>query len=210
MRSEHMHRRHHHDEPFDAFAGDDPIGPGRGGHRQRRGRGRGGPGPGPWAMGPGGPAGFGRRGGARRRKGAIRDAILSLLAEGPSNGYGLIRSIAERTEGQWTPSPGSVYPTLQQLVDEGLIEGSEDAEGRTEYSLTEPGRAHVEAHADDLARAWQGARAQAEAGGELRGATMALMGAVHQVQLTGTEAQVAAAVAQLDEARRALYRLLAE
>jgi DNA-binding PadR family transcriptional regulator len=140
----------------------------------------------------------------------VRDAILSLLAEEPATGYGLIRTIAERTDGTWTPSPGSVYPTLQQLVDEGLIEGTPDETGRVEYRLTGTGATYVEQRADELARAWQGAQAQSAAGGELRSAMHALMGAAHQVQLTGTPDQIAVAVERVDEARRALYRLLAE
>ena len=67
--------------------------------------------------------------------------ILSLLAEGSSNGYGLIKAIEEKTGGAWRPSPGSVYPTLQQLVDEELISPTGDGR-RTEYELTEASKAY--------------------------------------------------------------------
>src|SRR5689334_9904155 len=80
----------------------------------------------------------GRHHGGRARKGDVRSVILILLAEGPSNGYGLIKSIATKTAGMWRPSPGSVYPTLQQLVDEGLIRPT-GAGPRTEFELTDEG-----------------------------------------------------------------------
>ena len=59
-----------------------------------------------------------------------------MLAEGASNGYNVIKTIAERSGGTWRPSPGSVYPTLQQLVDEELIEAVGEGR-RTEYQLTD-------------------------------------------------------------------------
>ena len=105
----------------------------------------------------GGPA-FGPRGfGGRARKGDVRNAILSLLGEGPANGYGLIRAIQAKSEGAWRPSPGSVYPTLQQLVDEGLIAPTTDGP-RAEYDLTDDGRAHVAERADEIASAWNQSR----------------------------------------------------
>jgi hypothetical protein len=79
----------------------------------RRMRGKGGPFGGP---------GRGPRGRGRRRRGDVRLAILRLLAEEPRNGYQLMQTIEERSEGQWRPSPGSVYPTISQLEDEGLIQ----------------------------------------------------------------------------------------
>src|SRR3954462_9137127 len=83
--------------------------------------------------------GFGPRGGGRAGRGDIRAAILSLLGESPSNGYGLIKAIPEKPNGAWRRSPGSVYPTLQQLVDEELI--SSVGEGRrTEFELTDAGK----------------------------------------------------------------------
>src|SRR5690606_15615305 len=104
----------------------------------------------------GGPA-FGPRGfGGRARKGDVRSAILSLLSEAPSNGYGLIKSIQRKSGGAWRASPGSVYPTLQQLVDEGLIEPSTTGP-RAEYSLTDAGRTYVAEHGEELAAAWESA-----------------------------------------------------
>ena len=72
----------------------------------------------------------------RAGRGDIRAAILALLAEAPKHGYQIIREIAERSEGAWTPSPGSVYPTLQQLTDEGLVR-SDETEGKRVYELTD-------------------------------------------------------------------------
>ncbi len=59
---------------------------------------------------------------AKARRGDIRAAIVALLAEQPMHGYQVIQELSERTEGVWRPSPGSVYPTLQQLEDEELVE----------------------------------------------------------------------------------------
>ena len=75
--------------------------------------------PGARGRGPGGPRG--RRGGGRGRvpRGEVRAAVLLLLAEEPMNGYQLMQTIADRSGGRWTPSPGAIYPTLNQLEDEG-------------------------------------------------------------------------------------------
>lgn len=159
-------------------------------------------------FGPGGPRGFGG-GPQRRRKGAARDAILSLLAEESRNGYGLIKEIGERTGGAWTPSPGSVYPTLQQLVDEGLVETTSD-DKRSDYQLTADGRTYVEEHATELAEVWAGSTEHTEANADLFSSVGKLMGVVHQFRFSATDAQRAEAVKHLDDARRALYRILGE
>jgi len=210
MYSESSNNHHHHNTPrpdaggqfgpFRARAGFDggPFG-GRG-FGGGRGHGFGGP-------GFGGPRGFG--GPQRRPKGAAREAILSLLAEEPRNGYGLIKAIAERTDGSWTPSPGSVYPTLQQLVDEGLIETTSD-DKRSDFQLTADGRAYVAEHAEQLARVWAGADEHTEANADLRDSIGKLMGVLHQYRFAATDAQRAQAVEQIDETRRNLYRILGE
>src|SRR6516225_2359033 len=82
---------------------------------------------------------------------AVRAAILDLLAEGQSwNGYQIIQEIGERTQGVWRPSAGSVYPALQQLEDEGLIQAEAGEDRRRNYTLTEEGRTYVQAHAAEL------------------------------------------------------------
>src|SRR6202008_1762144 len=93
----------------------------------------------------GGPP-FGRPGGARR--GGGRAALLALLAEEPRNGYQLMQEIERRSEGVWRPSPGSVYPALQQLEDEGLVQPAE-SEGKKAYELTAEGREYVESNREE-------------------------------------------------------------
>jgi DNA-binding PadR family transcriptional regulator len=158
--------------------------------------------------GPGGiaPRGFGGR---RARKGDVRSAILSLLSEGASNGYGLIKAIHAKSEGAWRPSPGSIYPTLQQLVDEGLIVPTSNGP-RAEYELTDEGRAHVAANADEIAAAWSLSRDPWKEQGDLLTAARKLAGVVRQVAAEGTTEQRASATGKLDGLRRELYRMLGE
>ena len=88
--------------------------------------------------GPHGPHGHGRGPWSRARRGNVRAAILSVLAEEPMHGYQIMQRLEERSGGMWRPSPGSVYPTLQLLEDQGFIKG-EELEGRRVFSLTEAG-----------------------------------------------------------------------
>ena len=90
----------------------------------------------------------------KARRGDVRAAILAVLAEQPMNGYQIIQEIAERSGGAWKPSPGSIYPTLQQLEDEGLVRAETD-KGRRAFTLTDEGRADVAEHADEVAAPWQ-------------------------------------------------------
>src|SRR5215210_5802077 len=119
---------------------------------------RGGRGPGPRHGGRhGGPPfgfpGWGPPRGPRARRGDVRAAILVLLAEEPRNGYQLMQEIEQRSEGVWRPSPGSVYPALQQLEDEGLV-AVRAGDGRKAFGLTDEGRAVVEARGEGLAAPW--------------------------------------------------------
>src|SRR5690606_4324221 len=154
---------------------------------------------------------FGRgRGRGRAGRGDIRAVILSVLSEAPSNGYAIIKTITERSGGVWRPSPGSVYPTLQQLADEELIETVGEGR-RTEYALTDAGRAYVEQNADELSRAWEsGAPQRSEQELAFQQSVSKLMGVVGQFHHAASDAQRAAAVEKLDEARRALYLILAD
>ena len=77
-------------------------------------------GPGGWGHPGGGPRGWGGGRRQRMRRGDVRAALLVLLDEQPHTGYSLMEEIERRSNGAWRPSPGSVYPTLQQLEDEGL------------------------------------------------------------------------------------------
>ncbi|MGV8978533.1 MAG: PadR family transcriptional regulator [Cellulomonas sp.] len=164
---------------------------------------------GPGAFGPGGPRRRGRRFG-RGGRGDVRAAILLLLVEGPMHGYQLIQQITERSGGTWTPSPGSVYPALSQLEDEGLVH-LERVEGRNTASLTEAGVTHVAEHKSDLGTPWEDAsEAVSSEVRDLRDEVSALMTAAQQVSHVGTAAQVAEASRLLIQARKALYRILAD
>ncbi len=184
-------RRHHHGMLM--FAGK---------HRHgREGFGRGG------MFGGRGDAFFG--GGRRAGRGDIRAAILALLAEQSMHGYQIIRELSERTGGAWQPSPGSVYPTLQQLEDEELVSEQKSDTGRRVYELTAAGREKAEA----LPRPapWEQVAAAAhDEQGDLRGLVFQVMGAVRNVAAAGTPAQIEAAQEVLRTARRSLYQILAE
>jgi DNA-binding PadR family transcriptional regulator len=162
--------------------------------------------PGDW----GGPRGWG--GGRRRRmrRGDVRAALLVLLDESPQTGYGLMEEIESRSDGAWRPSPGSVYPTLQQLEDEGLVEAGE-GEGRQPFTLTDTGRTYVSENREKLGEPWAKlAEGVGEERLELRGLMGQVGAAVFQVAAAGDEQQVAKAKELLTETRRALYRILAE
>ena len=226
----------HHDLPFqpgprgrrfrpewpDDDGIDGPGTPGRRGHGGPRGFGGhhgggfpGGPGGFPGGPGgfPGGPGGFpggrpgGRRGGPRAR-GDVRAAVLLLLDEQPRHGYDLIQEITERSSGAWTPSPGSVYPTLQALEDEGLVT-LERVDGRRTASLTPEGQAHVDEHRERLGNPWTPTGSQ-DSALAFREEFLTVRDAVRQVARVGTPAQHAAAAAALTAARKELYRILAE
>ena len=148
------------------------------------------------------------------KRGDVRAAILDVLAVEPMNGYQIIQQIAERSGGAWKPSPGSVYPTVQQLEDEGLVEGA-DGNGRRLLTLTGAGRAYVDEHPDELAATWKAfdEAAEAEAAGsgpDLKPVIGQVMGAVWQVVTTGTRQQQAEAAEILADTRRRLYGLLAD
>jgi DNA-binding PadR family transcriptional regulator len=145
-------------------------------------------------------------GGGRARRGDVRSAILGLLAEGPSNGYGLIKAIAEKTDGAWKPSPGSVYPTLAQLVDEGLVAKEDGPRGA--YSLTEEGTAHVTENREAIDAALDNAR-EGGSGSELRDAARKLLGSLQQFRGASAEQQ-SRAKDKVDQLRRELYGILAE
>ena len=137
------------------------------------------------------------------RRGAIREATLALLAEQPMHGYQVMQELGERSGGRWHPSAGSVYPTLQQLEDEGLVT-VEDRDGRRTFALTESGRAAAEAIPAE--RPW----ARSERADDLGGLVRELGIAALQVTRVGTPAAQDAARTILTDARRSLYRLLAE
>ena len=157
--------------------------------------------------------GFGGHGhgrGRRARRGDVRAALLVLLDEQPRNGYQLIQAIEQRSDGIWRPSPGSVYPALQQLEDEGLVQAGEH-EGKRAFSLTEAGRRYVEEHREELQAPWESvAEGVAYEAVGLRETFGRTFGAFMQVWHAGTDEQREQAARVLDETRKALYRILAE
>lgn len=148
---------------------------------------------------------FERRVGPRMGRGDVRLAIITLLAEGPMHGYQIIQEIEKRSEGAWKPSPGSVYPTLQLLTDEGQLLAKE-ADGRKTYSLTKSGK--DEAGASGPAPWESTARCGGTRSTVLPKAGVKLAEVVSQVARRGTAEQVDEAVAVIDEARRKLYSIL--
>lgn len=181
----------------------------RGGGRGRF-RGRGGPGPPGFWGGPrgGGPFGFGS--GPKVRRGDVRASVLALLAEEPRNGYQIIQEIEERSGGVWRPSAGSVYPALQQLEDEGLVSAVQTS-GRRLFELTQEGRRHVETNTDEHAAPWEAVSdSVGEEAMEVRELTREVAMAAVQVVHAGSPTQAAEARRILTDARRSLYRILAE
>jgi DNA-binding PadR family transcriptional regulator len=169
-----------------------------------------GPGFGPgFGFGPGGRRGAWRRGGpARGKRGDVRAAILTLLTERPMHGYEMIQQIAERSNGLWKPSPGSVYPTLQLLDDEGLITASETEGSKKLFELTEQGRAAAEKIETPP---WDEITEGADPGHmNLRAAVGQLFGAVGQSAHAASAEQQQRIVDILNNARREIYGILGE
>jgi DNA-binding PadR family transcriptional regulator len=180
-----------------------------------RGRRRHGPGGARWRgdfpfgppMGFGGPPfGFGRR----ARRGDVRAAALVLLYDEPRNGYQLMQEIERRSDGAWRPSPGSVYPALAQLEDEGLVRTSESDERRV-FELTDAGRSYVDENRAELGEPWtEFSRDVSDQSRELAGLMKDVAYAAVQVLRAGDEAQVQRALKVLADAKKSLYLILAD
>ena len=195
--------RRHTNERMGWIVGEAAEAYGRGAGRSGgRGRGRGdhehdGP---PWVRG----------GGGRMRRGDIRTALLLILEEGPGHGYELIQRLEEKSDGAWRPSPGSVYPTLQLLDDEGLVTASE-RDGKRTFEITDAGKAEAASRVEDAGGTpWDLAGRGGRPSGELREAIGTLMLAARQVAGAGSKEQTERAVAILKDARKQLYAILAE
>ncbi len=185
------------------------CGEGGGGKGEGRSQGRGhrhGPG---FGAGFGGP-GRGRGPWARAKRGDVRAAILLALADEPMHGYQIMQQLEQRSGGAWRPSPGSVYPTLQLLEDQGLIKG-EEAEGKRVFSLTDAGAGEAATIKERLGESPFGAE-----GGEqdprfaLRQAVFSLGGAAKQVAVSGSADDAQKALEILRDARKRVYALLAD
>src|ERR1035441_4138076 len=223
-RRRHMHARHPFEgHPFEGHRGHhDHSGPGIRPERllfeaalrgRSRGRGRG-----PRAgFGPG----FGRHGGVggfggpmfgrgpKVGRGDVRAAILALLSEKPMHGYQIITELTERSGGVWRPSPGSVYPTLQALEDQGLVT-ADKSEGRRVFSLTDDGRAEADAAGDGPAPWEDAARGADRSLVDLPGLMCEVGPAIMQVGRTGSEQQIKAVGEILTDTRRKIYLVLAD
>lgn len=174
----------------------------RGGHR-------GGPWGEPFGFGYGGPRGGFRARHGKARRGDIRTAVLLLLAEEPRNGYSIMQELEQRSGGIWRPSPGSVYPALSQLEDEGVIR-SEERDGRKVFVLTEAGREQLAQRPADAPAPWDtlvgGVSNEVR---DVMGQLREVAAAAAMLARTAGEPQLAEAKKVLSEARRALYGILA-
>jgi DNA-binding PadR family transcriptional regulator len=133
----------------------------------------------------------------------VRTAVLAVLAEGPGHGYEVIQALEEKSGGRWRPSPGSVYPTLQQLEDESLVR-SEEREGKRVYEITDEGRVEAERRLAEGGKPWE------DDGPDFRGNVKLLFLAYKQVMLAGSPDQAEAANEIIANARKQMYRLLAD
>ena len=158
--------------------------------------------------GPHGAHGFGPFG--RARRGNVRAAVVAVLAERPMHGYEIIQELEQRSGGFWRPSPGSVYPTLQLLEDQGLVKG-EDVEGKRVFTLTEAGKTEAEtAQSEAGAAPWDASQRGDDPRFKLRQAVFQIAGAAKQVGMTGNAEQVEETLRILAEARKSIYKLLAD
>lgn len=191
----HEMRRRSHDEARYAFGGFRPPFPPEP--------------PSPFGRGHG-PGGRGRGGGRERggRRGNVRAAILALLTERPMHGYEMIQELDQRTGGVWRPSPGSVYPTLQLLEDEGLIV-SQEAGGRKAYTLTEAGQAEAATAAANAPWA-EFSEETVSSGHDTREAIAGIMMALRQLGFERDQDQWNRAVEVLNDTKRRLYSILAD
>jgi len=151
-----------------------------------------------------------RWGGPRMRRGDIRTAVLAVLTEGPGHGYDVMQNLEDKTGGAWRPSPGSIYPTLQLLEDEGLVRSTE-RDGKRVFEITDTGRTES---ADRIEQAggtpWELAGKGPKRNRELRDAIGQLALAFKQISMVGTAEQVDRALAILIDARKQMYQILAE
>ncbi len=152
----------------------------------------------------------GRRRGGRMRRGDIRTAVLAILAEEPGHGYDVIQRLEEKTAGAWRPSPGSVYPTLQLLEDEGLLR-SVEREGKRVYEITEPGREEAARRIEEAGGTpWEIAGRNDTGIGDFRNTIRQLLVAAKQVSASGNQQQVERMLEILKQARKEIYTMLAE
>jgi DNA-binding PadR family transcriptional regulator len=144
------------------------------------------------------------------QRGDIRTAVLAILAEEPGHGYDVIQRLEEKTEGAWRPSPGSVYPTLQLLDDEGLVQ-SVERDGKRVFEITEPGRQEAMQRIEAAGGTpWEIALRSDGGVGDFRNAVRQLVVAATQVKQSGKQEQVERMLEILKRARKEIYTMLAD
>ena len=149
-------------------------------------------------------------GGPRMRRGDIRTAVLAVLTEGPGHGYDVMQNLEDKSGGAWRPSPGSVYPTLQLLEDEGLVRSTE-RDGKRVFEITDAGRAEAAERIEQAGGApWEQAGRGPRGNREVRDAFAQLFQAMKQIAAVGTPEQVERGLAVVNGARKELYQILAE
>lgn len=205
-RGERRGRGHRHGGPSRGRMGG--HGPSGGGPSGGGPFGPGGFGPTPFGPGGFGTGPFGGRRGGRARRGDVRNAALLLIAEQPRNGYQIIQELDNRSGGRWKPSPGAIYPALNQLEDEGLIRLIASEAGKA-YEITDAGRA--EAEATERPTPWeQDDDAAAHPAAGLAQAYGQAWSAVGTIAQSGNADLIAQATAEVEDLKRRLYQLLAE
>jgi DNA-binding PadR family transcriptional regulator len=151
----------------------------------------------------------GRWGGPRMRRGDIRTAVLAVLTEAPGHGYDVMQNLEDKSGGAWRPSPGSVYPTLQLLEDEGLVRSNE-RDGKRVFEITDAGRAEAAERIEQAGGTpWELAGKGQRRGREVRDAFAQLYQAFKQIATVGTPEQVERGLAIVNDARKQLYQILA-
>jgi len=138
----------------------------------------------------------------------VKAAVLLLLAESPRHGYEILTELADRSDGQWQPSPGSIYPVLKRLAMAGLVTATQE-DGKRIFALTDEGRALVATEGESWGTPWAQSDPSEDATTELWSAANQLGAAVWQVGQLSDKAQIAATVAILADARKEIYGLLA-
>jgi len=157
---------------------------------------------GPRGFGPGRHMGMGKQ----ARRGDVQPAVVALLKEQSMHGYQIIQELGDRSGGSWNPSPGSIYPTLQVLEDQGMVT-SERVGGKRVYSLTESGREYAESLPEQAP--WDDMSGDGDPTRQLREVVQGLMMATWQVGRMGKPEQIDKTIAILSEARKRVYEQLA-
>ena len=143
------------------------------------------------------------------QRGDIRTAVLAILTEEPGHGYDVIQRLEEKTDGAWRPSPGSVYPTLQLLEDEGLVR-SVERDGKRVFEITEPGRQEAAQRIEAAGGTPWEIAGNDDGGGDFRNNVRQLVVAATQVKRAGNQEQVERMLEILKRARKEIYTMLAD